>query len=144
MIKRACLTALLLSSACATSGTLSEKPLAIGTEWTTLAARPAIQGGRERFVLVESPEDGPVECDGGHGVVWRYHGAVTIEVEVLDSGGAWSKLRCSGYFLGSGTSRRNTLLFTLADHPGTYRAARIRSSETAVIPSVVWSRSHDV
>src|SRR3954469_3488271 len=78
MTGRACLTALLFATACATS-TLSAKPLTIGTEWTTLTPGQPIRGGRERFVLVTSPEDGPVECDAGKGIVWRYRRAVTIE-----------------------------------------------------------------
>lgn len=130
-------------AACATSGTLSEKPLTIGTEWTTLVPRPTIRGGRQRYVLVKSPDVGAIECDGGHGVVWRYRRGVKIEVEVRDAKGSWSKLRCSGYTLG-GAEGRHTFLFTLADHPDTYEAVRIRSSEEAVIPSIVWSRSFDI
>src|SRR2546423_530960 len=100
MTIRACLFSLLLVSACATSGNLSAKPVAVGAEWITLEPRPAIQGGRERFVLVESPEDGPVECNGDHGVNYLYKRGVRIEVEVMDRRGAWLRLRCAGYHWG--------------------------------------------
>jgi hypothetical protein len=130
--------------ACGTSGTLSKKPLTINTDWTVLKPSSPVHGGRERFVLVESPEEGAAHCQEGRGVVWRYKRGVYIDVEVLEPKGSWSKLRCSGYLLGSGDSERRTLMFTLADHPGSYRAVRIRSSEPAVVPSIWWSRRFDI
>jgi hypothetical protein len=130
-----------LVAACASSGSLFGKPTAIAPEGVIVSPAGRVQGGRERFVRVESPDGGLAECSDGDGVIWLYHRGVTVEVELLDKNGSWLKLECSGYSL---AGPRRFLMFSLAPHPDSYRSVRVKASESIIIPSITWGRRHDI